>query len=319
LSALWAKSIEGLKLFNWARKKVANATGLIGIESAAGSLALAHAQRTAADTPRMNRCLYSETPVAGHPAVLKGWVEAHSLAGGRVNLVLPSSAYQLLLVDCPDVDDDELRDAIRWRVRDLITEPLENVVIDAFTLPTDAYRGRSRMAYCAVMSRGTMQSVETLITDAGLQLHSIDIREMAFRNLGLLAGAKDLNIALLRLSQSEGLITIQHGPDLYMARRIEQGLQRANGDYSGITLEIQRSLDYFESQLGKGYLNRLLLAPAGDLTDALYGALSSGLAVNLQQLDLSELVTVDDAQSRNAGTFDRCLVAIGAALRQEAA
>ena len=46
-----------------------------------------------------------------------------------------------------------------------------------------------------------------------------------------------------------------------MARRIEQGLARAAQDLGSTTLEIQRSLDYFESQLGKGYINRLMLLP----------------------------------------------------------
>lgn len=303
-----------MSLFNWTRKKVSTAAGLVGIESADDGLALAHVQ-SEAGTAVLRRCLHTAAPVAAHAALLKGWVDTHGLAGSRVNAVLPPSAYQLLLLDCPDVSDDELRDAMRWRVRDLITEPLENVVVDAFTLPADAYRGRSRMAYCAVLSKARMQALEALINGAGLQLDSIDIREMAFRNLGLLAGADALNIAVLRLNANDGLITVQHGPDLYMARRIEQGLQRAAGDYSGITLEIQRSLDYFESQLGKGYLNRLLLAPAGDATGAIHEALSAGLAVNLQRLDLPTLLATDEAPV----VLDNGFAAIGAALRQEAA
>ncbi len=102
-----------------------------------------------------------------------------------VNLVLHPAAYQMLLLDSPDVPAEDLGAAMRWRIKDLISEPLEDVVVDAFALPEDAYRGRSRRAYCAVLNKARMQDWAKLIKHAGLHLVSIDVTEMAFRNLGL--------------------------------------------------------------------------------------------------------------------------------------
>lgn len=139
------------------------------------------------------------------------------------------------------------------------------------------------------------------------------------RNIGLLAGAEGINLGLLRLRSSEGLICVQNGAELYMARRIEQGLERSGNDMDGMLLEVQRSLDYFESQLGKGYISRLLLLPMKREGERAREALRANLAVNLQPLELAALFP---GQPAAAGLSESeqayCVAAVGAALRQEA-
>ena len=302
----------------WLKSKKQVASGLLGIEIGPEGIALAHVQRNPGQPVQLRNCLFRPGTPEQQPELLKSLVAELGLAGMPVNFVLHPALYQMLLLDCPDVPADELRDALRWRIKELISEPLEQVVVDAFALPEDAYRGRSRMAYCAVLAKSHVATWAALLKHAGLQLQSIDVTEMAFRNLGLLAGADGLNLGLFRLRSSEGLICIQQGADLYMARRIEQGLDRVDQGFTGVTLEIQRSLDYFESQLGKGYINRLLLLPMKRDGAAVLAALSAGLAVNLQALDLRELFVGQAAAELDEQQQAYCLAAVGAALRQEA-
>ena len=302
----------------WFAKRRTTADGLLGIETGPEGIALARVQRLPGEAPRLLDCLFRQATPAEQPALLKSLVAERALGDMPVNLVLHPATYQMLLLDAPDVPAEELRDAMRWRVKDLIAEPLEQVVVDAFCLPDDAYRGRSRMAYCAVLSKARMQAWGDLFRQAGLRLRSIDVTEMAFRNLGLLAGAEGMNVALLRLRSSEGLISVQNGADLYMARRIEHGLDGAAGDYGTLTLEIQRSLDYFESQLGKGYINRLLLLPSKRDGAAVQQAMGGGLAVKLQALDLRELFPGQASAELDTLQQAYCMTAVGAALRQEA-
>ncbi|WP_256657945.1 MSHA biogenesis protein MshI [Pseudomonas sp. 2FG] len=273
--------------------------------------------RTPGGSPRLLDCQFRRAAPAEQPALLKTMVGELGLGGMPVNLLLHPATYQMLLLDSPDVPAEELRDAMRWRVKELIAEPIDQVVVDAFALPADAYRGRSRMAYCAVLAKARMQAWVDMLKQAGLTPLSIDVTEMAVRNLGLLAGAAGMNLALLRLRSSEGLICVQHGGDLYMARRIEQGLEQAGQDFAAVALEIQRSLDYFESQLGKGYLNRLLLLPMKRNGAAALQALSVGLAVKLQALDLRELFPGQAAAELGEQEQAYCMTAVGAALRQE--
>ncbi len=306
-----------LQVLGFARKKTI-ADGLLGIETGPEGIALARVARLSGEPPRLLDCQFHQAPAAEQAALLKELVDQRGLAGMPVNLVLHPADYQMLLLDSPEVPTDELRDAMRWRVKELVAEPLEQLVIDAFALPDDAYRGRSRMAYCAVLNKARMQAWVEQLRQAGLRPQSIDVTEMAFRNLGLLAGAEGMNIALLRLRSSEGLICVQNGADLYMARRIEQGLAQVDGDFGAVTLELQRSLDYFESQLGKGYINRLLLLPMKRNAAAALQALTAGLAVKLQALDLRELFPGQAAAELDESQQAYCIAAVGAALRQEA-
>lgn len=307
----------GKALLGWLTRKHKAPEGLLGLETGPEGIALALVRREADGRPELVRCLFEAAEPAAQEAALRKLVEEHGLRGAEVNLVLHPADYQLLLLDCPDVPEEELRDAMRWRLKDLINQPLESQVTDLIPLPADAYRGRSRMAYCAVLDKSRMEAAARLVRQAGLRLRSIDITEMAFRNLGLLAGAEGINLALLRLRSSEGLVSVQNGDELYMARRIEQGIEHAGDNYAAVTLEVQRSLDYFESQLGKGYISRLLLLPMKrDGAQALQ-ALGAGLAVKLQALTLEELFgermpLLDEREQAY------CIAAVGAALRQEA-
>ena len=52
----------------------------------------------------------------------------------------------------------------------MISQPLDDVVIDCFALPEDAYRGRTRMVYCAVLEKTRMQHYAQLVRQADLHM-----------------------------------------------------------------------------------------------------------------------------------------------------
>ena len=302
----------------FSKTKKSKPAGMLGIEAGPQGIALAHVVRVPGARPLLPYCEHLEGSVDAQAALLEKAVSERALQGLPTNVLLHPSEYQMFLLEAPEVPSQELRDAMRWRIKDMISQPLDDVVIDCLALPEDAYRGRTRMVYCAVLEKTRMQHYAQLVRQAGLHMASIDITEMAFRNLGSLAGAEGMNLALLRLRTSEGLICIQNGADLYMARRIEQGLARAAQDLGSTTLEIQRSLDYFESQLGKGYINRLMLLPMKQDGERAYQGLASGLAVNLQRLDLRELFPGQPGVEMSEAQQAFCIGAVGAALRQDA-
>ncbi|MBF0674050.1 MSHA biogenesis protein MshI [Pseudomonas sp.] len=297
-------------------RKAAQPKGLLGIELSPNGVALAHVQRSPEVTPQLLHCAFRE---GAHPATLKTLVSEFGLAGRPVNLLLHPADYRIFLLEAPDVPANELRDAMRWRVKDLISEPLDSVVLDCFLLPENAYRGRNRLAYCAALDKSRMQALAAQIRQAGLRLSSIDITEMVFRNLGLLAGAQQGgNVAVLRLRSSEGLVCIQNGEALYLARRLEHGVVHGAQDLASMTLEIQRTLDYFESQLGVGHIGRMLLLPMKHDGDITRHTLAQSLAVNLQALDLRTLFPGQPSADLSEELQAFCMGAVGAALRQDA-
>lgn len=300
----------------WLKRSTRAADQLLGLAPAAGGCALVGVQRQAGALRLPLAELVATTP-GGASAPLRERVEALGLQGRPVNLLLAGADYQLLLVERPEVPAAELRAAVRWRIRELVSAPLDSLVVDAFALPADAYRGRTPMTYCAVLAQARMQALAGWVADAGLRLQSIDVPEMALRNLGLLAGAEGQNLAVAMLGPRAGLICVQHGADLYMARRIEHGLEHGSADGAQLALEIQRSLDYFESQLGKGYLSRLLLLPVSETEESALAELGRQLSVRVERLALEQLFPESPLLGLPAAQRAALLPAIGAALRQE--
>lgn len=305
-----------MPLLAWLKRTKGVADTLLGLAPVPGGCVLARVQRSAAGV-RLLACEFVAAAPASQVEVLRRRVEALGLAGEPVNLLLSSADYQLLLVERPEVPAAELRDAIRWRIRELVSAPLDSLVVDAFPLPADAYRGRTPMAYCAALPRARMQALADWVAGGGLQLRSIDLPEMALRNLGLLAGAEGQNLAVLRLAARSGLICVQNGGELYMARRIDHGRDNRGEGGAQLALEVQRSLDYFESQLGKGNLSRLLLLPESELDEQLLAELRPHLTLRVELLALTELFAGSPLLALAPTQQALYLPAIGAALRQE--
>lgn len=301
---------------NWfKKKKKKSAEGLVGIEFGPEGFAVAQVERSGEGAPTLTCCQFVECAQAEQAARLSETVNNLGLAGQEAVVVLHPANYQFLLLDRPEVPDEELRDALQWRLKDLIGDDPEQVVFDVLSLPDDAYRGRAKMAYLVVVSKAAVLDLKHTLRDAGLKLSCIDITEMAFRNLGLLAAAPGVNAALLRLRSTEGLITVQQGEDLYMVRRVELGLNALAQGYDNMLLEVQRSLDYYESQIGKGAVGRLLLLPSKRGSEPVLEALRIGLAARIDRFDLPALFA--QAPELDERTQAYCLAAVGGALRQE--
>ena len=103
-------------LFFKRRKRVDE--GLLGIETGPQGLALAHIQRgPSGTTPRLLRCEYLEGAPETQAELLRQTVIDQGLSGMPVNLLLHPSVYQMFLLESPEVPAEELRDAMRWRVK----------------------------------------------------------------------------------------------------------------------------------------------------------------------------------------------------------
>lgn len=84
---------------------------------------------------------------------LADWVAKHSR--GQLNLLLSDPAYQMLLVDVPDVPAAEMDAALRFKTAELISYDLDDASIDVILLPNEAYRGRLRMAFVIAAEKET--------------------------------------------------------------------------------------------------------------------------------------------------------------------
>lgn len=235
--------------------------------------------------------------------------------GVPCSIVLHPVYYQLLLSERPEVEGDELSSAVRWKVKELLQFPLEDAAIAHFLLPDDAYRGRQKMLYAAALPKSVLKSLVEPVEACGLSVDSVEVSELAMNNIIACLPATGGGTALLQLYESEGFINLVDDGAIYLTRRLDFGLSQYEADqdnprfFDSLFLEIQRSLDFFESQLGKGIITQLYYSPALDRMDKMDNFLSAQLGLNVSKLDLSVLAITDSDVSE---TMIRCASAIGA-------
>jgi MSHA biogenesis protein MshI len=274
-------------------------------------------------------------PVVGVAAFFPGQASAESLekagkelrAGGyRCSTLLAGGEYQLLAVEAPNVPADELRTAVRWRLKDMLDFPLDEATIDVLDVPVERNAAvRAQHTMFAVAARGSVIGPrQRLFAEAKVGLAVIDIPEMAQRNVSALLEPEGRGVAMLSFGHDGGLLTVSFNAELYLSRRIDVTLEqlldedheRKHHSFERITLELQRSLDHFERQFSFISVSKLVLAPSA--VTGLDEYLSSNLYMPVESLDLATLFDFERTpELADKALQQRFFLPLGAALREE--
>jgi MSHA biogenesis protein MshI len=306
----------------------------LGLAVQAQGLALASVQRAVGSKPRLMRCEFHPLSRQADPGLtLRTVVLQQGIERASFRLVLNPDEYQLHLVESPDVPDSELREAVRWRIRDLIDFPVDEAAIDVFDMPQQAgSSGRETgKMMCVVVARNPVIAQKAgMVNRSGGELDVIDITDLALRNVLSLTPADATGVALLYVEPAYSLILITAESTLYLSRRIWIGANELAGIAGkpadspefrrvadALALELLRSLEYYESHFSRPAVESLYVAPHGAAEDALHAHLGHALGVQVQGLDLNRLL--DTAEPLSTEQQARGLLAIGAALRHERA
>ncbi|WP_293751029.1 MSHA biogenesis protein MshI [uncultured Paraglaciecola sp.] len=194
---------------------------------------------------------------------LKTYVEKNLLTNTQCNIALSISKYQLLQVDRPAVEDDELHQALQWAVKEQLFSD-DELTIDYFDPPAAASNVK-KLNVVAISTRDIIE-IRDGILKAGLALNIIGIEELATCNL-----LTPSNDAVITLKQEEGgqlSLNILKNNQLFFSRRL-RGYENLGsfseeelkiGVVDNLSLEIQRSMDYFESQLRQAPVKKVYIS-----------------------------------------------------------
>ncbi|TGG92353.1 hypothetical protein E4656_12810 [Natronospirillum operosum] len=302
--------------------------GIVGCEARSDHWLLAHV--VPGRRPRVEQLRQIPQPAlsAGHLRQLAVDLRLHNVPWVWV---LPHDHYQLMLVDVPEVPEEEIHSALRWRVKDIISFPLEEAAVDTLLLPTEAFRGRSRMAFAVVTRRDQTEPVQTAFGRAGLRLRSIDVADTALRTLSQHSSQHPAT-AILKVDHEQSFLDANYQGELCLNRSLsvtlddllqdnaepmtDQDLQLEAPDTlrrDTLALELQRSFDYFETQLGLGTLQELRLVADKPLPDDLFDFLSDRFRLQAGPLALSD--HLDFGPQTELENHDQYALAIGGALQ----
>lgn len=297
----------------WHFRKTASAH--VGLELLPDGVALACRTDSAITQVEILPCAASQ-----RQAVLADFVNQHNLQNALCNLVLSPDEYQLLLVEAPQVPDEEMLAAVRWRLKELVSIPLESAVVDLFHLPADATRSGKRMIFVVVSELNSVRQLLALVEASGLRPSVIDISEMALRNLALRLPPEETQgrgVALVRLREGGGSLGLYRDGSLYLSRQFDLNysgglLDELPGD--DLVLEIQRSLDYSERQMGQAPPSAIYLCGDNISEDKVSASISQGLSIPVRMLLLNNTQS-HIACDQDDAILQACVGATGAALR----
>lgn len=198
----------------------------------------------------------------------------------KLQIVLSTAYYQLLQADKPTVDESEISQALIWSVKDMVSEPISNIHLDYFESPI----GSNNKVNVVIAARDKLVALAESCIEHGFEISGISIEELALSHL-----FSDDNMAhmiVTHMPEQELLLTVVKSGDLLMQRRVRgfAQLDKAKKEDLGygiadnLSLEIQRSMDYFESQLRQAPVSAIDLLVEGDSQ-----ALAQLVAVNFNQ------------------------------------
>lgn len=195
--------------------------------------------------------------------------------------------------------------------------------------------------YVVAARRASIQAQINQLEAEHINLSVMDIPELAMRNISALLPEDETGVAMLYLTHEGGLLTMTREKNLYLARRLDIGLSQLtaftseNGEtessdefvlydedvsqplqraFDTIVLEVQRSLDYYESHFALPPVAGLVVAPLEENVPGMMSYLASNLGIPVRMLDLNTLVESDQVLSDVLQS--QCLLPIGAALRE---
>ncbi len=157
--------------------------------------------------------------------------------------------------------------------------------------------------------KSKIKSIVDVVTESGLELAVIDIPELVMKNISSAFIDDENGVALMDLRYTGSTMNISKADSMYLTRRINTQLdpnvmQSADWEMlkDRLVLEFQRSLDYYESQMGKSPINKIILMPRQHDSEAMASSLNQLLTASVSVLDLAafldseEILTTEEQQ-----------------------
>lgn len=303
------------KKISW---KKADETSLVGVEMDADGIGLAQLLRGRDSGLLLKECRFVECgdDIGLQQESLNGLVQELELEGKPCSIVLPGASYQLLLMEAPKVPEAEMRDAVRWGMKELIDFPVAEAVLDVLELPEGVTKNAAKMIYVVATRKAVIERTIELIEQSGLDLRFIDISELALRNIMNHQPVADGSHALVRLHGRIGMVNLLKDGLLYFTRQFELSEEiYALSAQSQLMLELQRSFDYYERQMGQIPPRQVLFSGTMSADFELPEDFQRGLSATVETLDPRSLLPSE--RDFDSAVMHRNIEAIGCALRAE--
>lgn len=193
-------------------------------------------------------------------AWLKELLTKHSFSG-RGYLVLSSSYYHSVQIEKPNLPNDEIAAALKWLIKDIVPIAPDNMIVD-YTDANIVIAGSAKInVVCG--DAGQLKKLTDCCKRKHIKLTGITTDEFAFANL--LPVSEQPTLLLCQQPFEDVLLLIVQQGKIYLSRHLRgfsdiggySEQQLSAGICEALSLEIQKSMDYFERQLKQQPLTKV--------------------------------------------------------------
>lgn len=305
---------------DWLNKLLNKNNKRIGLQLEGETLSFCYLQPKA-NTPEISAASQIQLSEDSLTVSFKAAIAEINAKGADAYWILPSESYRLLTVERPSVPESEMTEAIRWQIKDQIDVPLEEAVITHFEYPDNLPGGKRQFVVVARLD--AVQRLIDLSLQSDLNLKAIDIQELSLGNLMTPWLQQGQNIALIAETPTGISVNCFNGnefsfnralPGVFLPRSNEpdtSASQNPDGDAEAeeaefsldvdigqhasddtnndqLLLEIQRTLDYYESQISRQAVTKVILPDFGQKTESLAEELNANLGLQVDILKLNK-------------------------------
>lgn len=278
--------------------------GIVAISFFPNGFAIAISRYSLNARPRLIFCDFITAPRQNWQTQLEALVKVHKLEQYHCHIVLTHEQYRDFSIESPQVNHDEVKQALQWRIAEMLDYPVEQAVIDFYPQPKSNRANRTQMLEVFSCNNALLNPLLQICKQAGLRIKVVDIQETALRNLAILLPEDEQGVAILHLQPGIGHVIIEKQGAIYLSRKFDfnyrlltesgfDGDQDVQTEHSNLALEIQRSFDYVENYFDIPPINSLAAVLLPSNTQGVINALMINHGITARAMDISAIVDVD--------------------------
>jgi type IV pilus assembly protein PilM len=216
---------------------------------------------------------------------MKKAVAGMSVKSARVTVVADCPEGCLRYLTIPKMSDREISEAIRWQVKDKVSLPLDELLMD-YKLQEISEGGISKYKVkLAVMPAKAVDGIVKVLAEAGISPVAFFPPPLAIEKLSSRMGLKgDETAAIVDIGHNYTAINIIKDNSLVFTRKIDSGVAAITKDLNRqaaerLVQEIERSLHYYGDESSGDKVKSLILIGGGARIKGLAEFLQENLGV----------------------------------------
>lgn len=238
-------------------------------------------------------CQYFSGNLEAQQSHLSLFVTTNQLQNADCYGVLSLEDYRLILIEKPKVAENEMGEATKWLVKDLIDFPIEEAVIDFFPAPNRA--GQAEKMYVVVARMQWLSLIADMVAKAGLNFKSLNVAALALRNIFSSMHIIGNSAVFLMRNKDQYYILVIKDQLIYLERKLELSSQNEldaqmfESFCNELVNELQHSIDFYQNR-DKTIPVKIFLDPLLGKNQKLVQFIETTLSLQVEVLDTSKLL-----------------------------